>query len=151
MEWRVRWNVLVDLLREGLETASTGADNLYLFSRLRIFPLSKEGEKKADQMASLLSLLAVMVGLGQVSVARSEIWREGRAIRKGVVRLERELERMGEEVVLEGGLEEREEEEKRVRERVRRERRGLKKLRDELNELWWDRVRLGAEGVFAGE
>lgn len=88
--------------------------------------------------------------MAQVSVARREIWREGRAIRKGVVRLEKELEKMEEQVVFESGLQERELEEKRVRERVRRERRGLKKLRDELNELWWDRVRLGAEGVFAG-
>lgn len=42
-------------------------------------------------------------------------------------------------------------EERRLRDKIRTERRRLKRLREELNELWWERLRLGAEAVFAGE
>lgn len=42
-------------------------------------------------------------------------------------------------------------EERRLRDKIRTERRRLKRLREEMNELWWERLRLGAEAVFAGE
>lgn len=47
--------------------------------------------------------------------------------------------------------EEERDEERRLREKVRTERKVLKGLREELNELWWDRGRLIADALFAGE
>lgn len=42
-----------------------------------------------------------------------------------------------------------EEERAQLRERVRQERRTLRGLRHQLGELWWERLRLGADGLFA--
>ncbi|KAG0664651.1 hypothetical protein C6P46_001247 [Rhodotorula mucilaginosa] len=45
--------------------------------------------------------------------------------------------------------EEEEEERAQLRDRVRQERRTLRGLRHQLGELWWERLRLGADGLFA--
>ena len=47
--------------------------------------------------------------------------------------------------------EEEEEERAQLRDRVRQERRTLRGLRHQLGELWWERLRLGADGLFARE
>lgn len=47
-------------------------------------------------------------------------------------------------------LERRGGEKRRLREVMRGERRRLKGLRERLNAIWWEKVRRGAEGVFAG-
>lgn len=44
-----------------------------------------------------------------------------------------------------------EEERTQLRDRVRQERRTLRGLKDQLGELWWERLRLGADGLFARE
>lgn len=75
------------------------------------------------------------------------MWDEGRSIRRGVAKLEERLDTFE---YWEAG-EDKVGEETRLRDKVRRDRRKLKKLRGELNGLWWERLRLTADGVFSSE
>lgn len=149
----LRWSVAMCFVREGLDLGSVLADNVYLFSRLRLIPLSWTTTRRADKLADATTLLSTALGLVQVAQARREVWSEGRAVRKGVVRLEERIEKAIEAEFRSETEEdelERRKEENRLRERARGERRRLRRLRGELNELWWERLRLTAEALFAG-
>lgn len=140
-------------VREGLDLFSTLADNVYLFSRMRLIPLGWKATRRADKLADSAILISTALGLVQVAQARREVWSEGRAVRKGVMRFEERVEKAIEAELRSETEEEeleRREEEKRLRERARGERRRLRRLRGELNELWWERLRLTAEALFAG-
>jgi hypothetical protein len=155
---RLNLEVLLQVTREGLDLVSTTADNIFLFSRLSLLPISRKNEAKADKIADFATLLSATVGLVHVARARNEIWSEGRQVRRGVLKLEEKLEEsIFWEVQAEDStpdaekkLEDVKSEERRIKESLRRERRKLKGLREELDELWWERLRLSAEGVFAG-
>jgi hypothetical protein len=142
-QWQL--DPLLHLLRQTLDLTSTVADNVFLLARLHLLPLSTRATHHADRIADYATLLSSGMGLLQVAHSRRQIWAEGRAVRRGAIRLEERLETYE---YWEGG-EEKVAEEKRLRERVRNERRKLKKLREELNELWWERLRLFAEAVFS--
>ncbi|SCZ88766.1 BZ3500_MvSof-1268-A1-R1_Chr2-1g04624 [Microbotryum saponariae] len=165
-------STLLHLTRQSFDLVSTLSDNIYLFSKLNLIPLSKRRTRQADRIADVATLMAALIGLLQVARSRQQIWDEGRAARKEAIKLEERLESfecwepsslkvvdvgepsgtegvgVGEE--LRNGLrQERRLEEKMLRERVRNERRRLKALREELTDLWWERLRLTSDGVFA--
>ncbi|ORY89380.1 hypothetical protein BCR35DRAFT_350376 [Leucosporidium creatinivorum] len=152
--WRV--DDLLRLSRAALDVASIFADNTFLFARMSLLPLSKRSARKADRIADYATLLSSLLGLAQVAHSRSQVWAEGRAVRKGAIALEQRLEDFefwvkgdGDEASLQGEKDEKEREERRLKDKIRSERRKLKRLREELNGLWWERLRLAAEGIFA--
>lgn len=153
--WRL--DDLLRLSRTALDIGATVADCTFLLARLSLLPLSKRSTRRADRIADYTTLLSSLIGLAQVAHSRSQVWDEGRTVRKGAIALEQRLEEFefwakGEgETSLDEEKAEKEREERRLRERVRSERKKLKRLREELNELWWERLRLAAEGVFASE
>ncbi|KAI5481733.1 hypothetical protein MNV49_000010 [Pseudohyphozyma bogoriensis] len=130
--------------REGLGLVATIADNLYLFAKLGILPVSPKRSRQFDKTADCATLLSAAIGLVQVARSRDQVWREGRGVRKGVVRMEEELE-IGEFWKTNDD----DERGKKLRDKLRMERRKLRGLRDELNDLWWERLRLTCEAVFS--
>lgn len=145
--------VLIQFTRNGLDLTSTLADNLYLFSRLRLLPVSEFRTHQAGQLASSAFLLSSALGLVLVHSAQTEVWSEGRAVRKTVLALEERsiyLEAISETEDVERQREV-VNEERRLKEKARAERRRLRNLRDELSDLWWERLRLLSEGIFASE
>lgn len=143
--------VLIQFTRNGLDLTSTLADNLYLFSRLRLLPVSEFRTHQAGQLASSAFLLSSALGLVLVHSAQTEVWSEGRAVRKTVLALEERsiyLEAISETEDVERQREV-VNEERRLKEKARAERRRLRNLRDELSDLWWERLRLLSEGIFA--
>ena len=142
----------IDFSRNLLDLTATLSDNLYLFARLRILPFSDHSTHLIDRVAVFSALGSALAGLALVHNAELDVWAEGRTIRKGVLSLEDRIERIVAETVrVESDERKRqlEDEEKRLADRARAERRRLKRLRDELTELWWERTRLGAEGLFS--
>ncbi|KDE08818.1 hypothetical protein MVLG_00923 [Microbotryum lychnidis-dioicae p1A1 Lamole] len=165
-------STLLQLTRQSFDLVSTLSDNIYLFSKLNLIRLSKRRTRQADRIADVATLMAALIGLLQVARSRQQIWEEGRAVRKEAIKLEERLdsfeywepsslkvvevgessgtEGIGEGEQLRNGLrQERRLEEKMLRERVRNERRRLKALREELTDLWWERLRLTSDGLFA--
>ncbi|KAM0753076.1 hypothetical protein T439DRAFT_323690 [Meredithblackwellia eburnea MCA 4105] len=162
--------LVLHFVRNVLDVLSNLGDNIYLFSRLRLLPLSEHRTTQADRFTDYAALLSSAIGLMLVRNARLDVWAEGRVVRKGVLKLEERIEKL---VVMEVEVEVTKEEgeaagsssavvaeedrklrglegeERWLKDRVRTERRKLKQLRDELTDLWWERLRLGAEGVFA--
>ena len=105
-----------------------------------------------DRTAVVSALGSALLGLVLVHNAEIDVWAEGRSIRKGVLALEERIESAAVEAAKADDDDRRAwfaDEEKRLAERARIERRRLKRLRDELTELWWERTRLGAEGLFS--
>ncbi|SCV71862.1 BQ2448_4556 [Microbotryum intermedium] len=164
-------STLLHLTRQSLDLVSTLSDNVYLFSKLNLIPLSKRRTRHADRIADVATLMAASIGLLQVARSRQQIWEEGRAVRKEAIKLEERLDSFEywepskltaaaassatravgepEEDVRNGLRRERLLEEKMLRDRVRNERRRLKALREELTGLWWERLRLTSDGLFA--
>ncbi|KAL8277318.1 hypothetical protein RQP46_010271 [Phenoliferia psychrophenolica] len=144
--------LFIDFSRNLLDFTATVSDNLYLFARLRVLPFSDATTRLFDRVAVVSALGSALAGLMLVHNAELDVWAEGRTIRKGVLALEERMEKAVVEAAGEENDERKkrlEDEEKRLGERARTERRRLKRLRDELTELWWERTRLGAEGLFS--
>lgn len=139
------------LSRAALDVVSIFADNVFLFSKLKLAPFSRRTTQRADSIADYSTLLSAILGLVQVAHSRQQIWEEGRAVRKSAIALEARLDdvEFWEKTTNAGA--DKEAEEKQLRERVRHERRKLKSLREVMNDLWWERLRLVAEGTFASE
>lgn len=154
--WRM--DDLLRLSRAALDVVATVADNTFLFARMSLLPISKRSTRKADRSADYATLLSSLLGLAQVAHSRSQVWAEGRAVRKGAIALEQRLEDFefwvkgdGDEASLQEEKTKKEREERRLRDRIRGERKKLKRLREELTGLWWERLRLAAEGIFASK
>lgn len=160
-ETRARLWRMDDLLRfsrAALDVISIFADNTFLFARLSLLPLSKRSTRKADRLADYATLLSSLLGLAQVAHSRAQVWVEGRAVRRGAIALEQRLEDFefwvksdGDEVSSHGEKAEKDVEERQLREKIKSERKKLKRLREELTDLWWERLRLAAEVIFAGK
>ncbi|GAA5897985.1 hypothetical protein JCM8208_003217 [Rhodotorula glutinis] len=154
---------LLHLVHATLEAAAVLTDNLYLLSRLRLVPLSARDTQRADKLSDYAALCAALVGLVQVQRERRVLYAAGRRARRRSVEAEKKLEEyeFWEDAAASGkgsragrgvgaGLDdEQREEQKRLRERVKNERRRLKQLRSEVSESRVERVRLVSEGIFA--
>ncbi|GJN90895.1 hypothetical protein Rhopal_003909-T1 [Rhodotorula paludigena] len=145
---------LLSLLRSTLDLVALLSDNLYLFSRLGLAPLSPRTTARVDKLSDYAALGAALAGLAQVQRARAKLYDLGRQTRRRAVADETRLEELEFWEARKGGAKagdagERASEEKRLRERIRVERRTLRGLRAQLSEHRWERVRLVAEGVFA--
>lgn len=163
---------------QSLDVASLLAANIYLFSRLGLLPLSNRTTRRADRVSDSATLLAAAVGLASVARKRSQLYRVGKQARKNAIQAESRLEelefweqrrsrshqaKVGPDPAAQGKGDRKdddlpeaasvtelaEEERAQLRDRVRQERRTLRGLRHRLGELWWERLRLGADGVFA--
>ncbi|GAA5967850.1 hypothetical protein JCM11641_005785 [Rhodosporidiobolus odoratus] len=146
------------LLRSLLDTVSTLLDSTYLFTRLRLLPLSPRTAKRVDQLSDLAALCSAAAGIAQVAKRRRELYELGRGARRRAVEADQRLEELE---FWEGtkshqdmdkvmrGYEDRMTEEKRLREEVRRERKHMQGFREELGKLRWERVKVSAEGLFA--
>lgn len=125
--------------------------------------------KRAELLADIFWLSSTLVSLAHSEWERREVWKYGRRVRRLMReeeverdRIEREIEyslseSRGEEggdalydTEGEGYADERQvlENQKRIQ-RIRDQRRTLRDLRGRLTWLWWDRLRLGADAVFA--
>ncbi|GAA5887944.1 hypothetical protein JCM6882_000810 [Rhodosporidiobolus microsporus] len=157
-------DLLLSLLRSTFDLVAVLADNAYLFSRLRLLPLSARTTLRIDKVSDVAAVLSASVGLAQVIRRRRGVFTEGRAARRRAVAAEKRLEELEFWEGINAGrskrerekgrkksLEEvaREEEERDLRETVKRERRKMKNLHEVLSELRWERVKVVAEGVFA--
>ncbi|GAA5833180.1 hypothetical protein JCM9279_001448 [Rhodotorula babjevae] len=154
---------LLHLVCATLDLVAVITDNLYLLSRLRLVPLSARDTACADKLSDYAALGAALVGLVQVQRERRELYAAGRRARRRTVDAEKKLDEYefwedaaapgkGERGARGAGAgtdDERREEQKRLRERVKHERRRLKQLRGEVRESRVERVRLVAEGIFA--
>ncbi|BGP48625.1 hypothetical protein JCM10450v2_004501 [Rhodotorula kratochvilovae] len=148
---------LLHLLQQTLDLLAVITDNLYLFSRLRLVPLSARTTSRVDKLSDLAALGAAFAGLAAQHLLRRGLYAAGRRARHRAVEAEKRLEELEfwegvPAAAAAGGQadeDERAREERRLRERVRVERRRLRALRSELAEGRWERVRLVAEGVFA--
>lgn len=156
---------------QSFDAASLVAANIYLFSRLGLVPLSVRTTRRADKVSDFATLLATAVGLASVARKRTQLYQAGKQARKNAIQLESRLEELdfweqrqsrscrapaapgkknGKEMeVPETPAGELVEERAQLRDRVRQERRTLRGLRHQLGELWWERLRLGADGLFA--
>lgn len=123
---------------------------------------------RAELLADLFWLSGTLVSLAHSEWERREVWKYGRRVRRLMReeeverdRAERELElqmseyRTDENSVDDAAYAEGMDEEQRLLEnerriqRIRDQRRTLRDLRGRLTWLWWDRLRLGADAVFA--
>lgn len=125
--------------------------------------------KRAELLADIFWLSSTLVSLTHSEWERREVWKYGRRVRRLMReeeverdRIEREIEySLNESRGEEGGdaLYDTEgegyadelrvlENQKRIQ-RIRDQRRTLRDLRGRLTWLWWDRLRLGADAVFA--
>lgn len=160
-------------LRAALDLLATVLDFGYLLARRRIVPLSSPRLNLLDRSADLATLAAAGLGLVQVSHEVSDIWKEGRTVRKEMLELEDKIEALefwdeqppvlptpsvskgvdagyitiSDSTTLDGAAIA---QEGKYRERVRLARRRLKHLRRELNALWLERIGLVADMVFVG-
>jgi hypothetical protein len=148
-------DVLLSLAHSLAETAAVLTDKLYLFSRLSLIPpslLSRRTARKFDKASDVLALFSSALSLLTVSRRRRQVYSEGRAARRRAVAAEERLAEV-EFWTAGGGRSHRSKEEKEeaegLREKERAERRTLRRLHEELGELWWERVRGVSEGVFA--
>ncbi|KAK9895691.1 hypothetical protein P389DRAFT_195824 [Cystobasidium minutum MCA 4210] len=123
---------------------------------------------RAELLADLFWLSTTLISLGHSEWERREVWKYGRRVRRLMREeeterdeIERELElsineeeersRGDEEVDEDETLEEQQrilDNQRRIQ-RIRDQRRTLRDLRGRLTWLWWDRLRLGADAVFA--
>lgn len=163
---------------QSLDVASLLASNIYLFSRLGLVPLSIRTTRRADKVSDFTTLVAAAVGLASVARKRAQLYQIGKLARKNAIRAESRLEelefweqrrsrshqaKVGPDPAAQGKGDRKdddlpeaasvtelaEEERAQLRDRVRQERRTLRGLRHQLGEMWWERLRLGADGLFA--
>ncbi|GAA5945553.1 hypothetical protein JCM1841_003642 [Sporobolomyces salmonicolor] len=152
---RAAVDAVTQVARESLDLVAVVADNTYLFSRLRLVPLSPRTARRADKLSDYAALFSALLGLAQAARSRTRIWAEGRERRRKAVELEQKLEELefwepGPGKALDRAeAEARFQEERRLRERVKAERWRLRRFKKELDGLRWERLRLLAEGVFA--
>ena len=133
--------IALNAIRETFDTVATIGDAIYLVGNIGLLPIHRRKLERIDLATDYSTLLASSIGLYSVSEAVNQIWEEGRARRKKMVALESKIETdefWSEETISA--------EERKLRERVRAERRNLRRLRNELNGLWVERARLIFEG-----
>lgn len=136
--------IALNALRETLDTIATIGDAIHLVGNIGLLPVSRERLERIDVATDYSTLVASSIGLYSVSEAVNQIWEEGRARRKKMVSLEARIET--DEFWEDGTIPD---DERKLRERVRAERRKLRGLRDELNGLWVERIRLVFEACSA--
>lgn len=157
---------------EALDVAALVAGNIYLFSRLGLVPLPVHVSRRADRLSDGATLLAAGIGLASVARKRHELYRLGKQARRRAIEAESKLDELdfwedrivggriataganrdgvplgavGAGTVADLAAAERAQ----LRDRARAERRTLRALKLDLGELWWERLRLGADGLFA--
>ncbi|GAA5893503.1 uncharacterized protein JCM6883_003540 [Sporobolomyces salmoneus] len=150
---------LFELSRSCFDLVAVITDNIYLGSRLGVIPkryIDQRRAKRIDQISDLCALASVLVGFLQVETKKTRLKSRGNEKRMKTLRLEKELEEL--EFWQEGGgsgetgrvrSQEQVEEERKLREKVRVERGKLRRMREELGGMKWEKWRLSAEGVFA--
>lgn len=158
---------LASVAQSSLDLLAVVTDNLYLFSRFGLLPLSPRWTRQVDKISDFATLASAAIGLAVVTRKRNVLMARGRTARQKAVDAEKKLEELefwaGETSVGTGGeattsvqdlvaeREERVREGRRLRERIRAERRKMCVLRGEMGHLRWDRLRLTAEAIFASE
>ena len=130
--------IALNAIRETLDTVATIGDAIYLVGNIGLLPVQRRKLERIDLATDYSTLLASSIGLYSVSEAVNQIWEEGRARRKKMVALESRIET--DELFQDPDT--LPDDDRRLRERVRAERRKLRGLRDELNGLWVERIRL---------
>lgn len=129
---------LTDLAEQLLAVINSIADDCFFLSLA--FPSSSRFARfrePADKYADLSWLLLSLLGFRRVQRERAAIWSKGRQVRQHMIDLSASV----------GGEEGRTEEQSTE---ARRCRAILRELRRSLNELYWERLRLGSDAVFAG-
>ncbi|GAA5984104.1 hypothetical protein JCM10908_006052 [Rhodotorula pacifica] len=156
---------------QSLDVTALLAANVYLFSRLGLLPLSLQTSKRADKLSDCATLLAASIGLASLARKRAQLYRAGEQARRKAMDAETKLEELdfwehqnrpaggkadeADQTTEAGPVpptsaeQELKEERGQLRDRVRQERRTLRLLRQDLGDLWWERLRLGADGLFA--
>ncbi|BGP25061.1 hypothetical protein Rt10032_c09g4002 [Rhodotorula toruloides] len=153
------------IARSSLDLLAVVTDNLYLFSRFGLLPLSPRRTQQVDKISDFATLASAAIGLAVVARRNNALMARGRTARRKAVDSEKELAELD---FWEGGTsvgvggeatasvkdmvaerEERVREARRLRERVRAERRKMRVLRGEMGQLRWERLRLTAEAIFA--
>ncbi|GAA5870806.1 hypothetical protein JCM3774_001682 [Rhodotorula dairenensis] len=158
---------------QSLDVAALVAGNVYLFSRLGLVPLSVRTSHRSDKISDWATLAAAGVGLASIARKRNELYRLGKQARRRAIEAESKLDeldfwesRVGRvtaaaaaatepadstrpEAVDGSMLTDLAAERVQLRDRVRAERKTLRALKLDLGELWWERLRLGADGLFA--
>lgn len=155
---------LASVAQASLDLLAVVTDNLYLFSRFGLLPLSPRRTQQVDKISDFAALASAGIGLAVVARKNNALMARGRTARRKAVESEKKLEEL--EFWEGGGIggestasvkdmvterEERVREERRLRERIRAERRKMRVLRGEMGQLRWDRLRLTAEAIFACE
>lgn len=145
---------LLGLAREALEGATTLADASYLLTShallAPVFRPRRVNPNRLDQLASLSDLLSAGVGLWETKEVRTRTWIRGRAIRREALAVEGRLKN-GHLWTGDEHDEAERKEGRRWEEMLKVHQRQLRGLRAELVDLDWEKVRLWAEAVFAGE
>ena len=137
---------LTDLAEQLLAVVNSIADDCFFLSLA--FPASSRFarfRRPADKYADLSWLLLSILGFRRVQRERAAIWSRGRQIRQRMLDAaadERSITVEGEEGSILRSEEHSHE--------ARRCRHILRELRRSLNELYWERLRLGSDAVFAG-
>lgn len=131
-------NTHLSFSREVLDSTSTFSDSLVLLGRLQLIHIPSTIIYSVDKLADVATLAASAIGLVQISNCIPQIYSEAKVIRKSMLAIEASEEaNLGSE----DGMQE--------KAKLRNARRQLRSLRNELNDLWWERIRLLAEGLFA--
>lgn len=154
--------VAVRILLQSLDIATLVSSNVHLLGRLGILPISPRQARRFDKASDFTTLLGAGIGLAHIARKRRSLYKGGRTARRLAVEAETELEELDfweENAPARGGpvgtakrsAEERAHERLELRHRVRKERHTLRALKQDLNDLWWERLRLGADGLFARE
>ncbi|BGP55848.1 hypothetical protein JCM8202v2_003455 [Rhodotorula sphaerocarpa] len=157
-------DVCIRVTCQTLDVVALLADNAYLFARLRLLPINPRLARRLDRWSDGATLLTAALGLAQVARKRRELYHAGKIIGKQAIRAEARLEdldfweddRAGTAGTPPSSAPERatdasarRRERIRLRNNVLDERRRLRVLREDLGDLWWERLRLGADGLFA--
>ncbi|POY75115.1 hypothetical protein BMF94_1745 [Rhodotorula taiwanensis] len=152
--------VAVRILLQSLDVATLVSSNVYLLGRLGILPISPRQARRFDKASDFTTLLGAGIGLAHIARKRRSLYKGGRTARRLAVEAETELEELDfweDNAAARGGpvgtdkrsAEERAHERLELRHRVRKGRHTLRALKQDLNDLWWERLRLGADGLFA--
>lgn len=150
---------LVEFSRNLLDLVAVVTDNMYLGARLGVIParfVDQARAKRIDRISDLATLGSVVIGFVHVETRKKQLRLRGNDKRLKAIKLEKDLEELEFWQSGQGGqghVRSQEEvgEERRLREKVRIERSKLRRMRDELGSLRWEKCKLAAEGVFARE
>ncbi|GAA5843844.1 hypothetical protein JCM3766R1_005943 [Sporobolomyces carnicolor] len=148
---------LVEFSRNLLDLVAVVTDNMYLGARLGVIParfVDQARAKRIDRISDLATLGSVVIGFVHVETRKKQLRLRGNDKRLKAIKLEKDLEELEFWQSGQGGqghVRSQEEvgEERRLREKVRIERSKLRRMRDELGSLRWEKCKLAAEGVFA--